>query len=118
MFFCWCGFLCGEGIRRRGCLGRSPAACVLLVYGLQLVRLLWVCLLLWWVVLLLWLLETFQGVGLLGLQLVDRGTGKTSARVPSIGRSPAALRALALFLYIRLHEYQTNHKAIKPFSSS
>lgn len=36
---------------------------MLLVYGLQLVRLLWVCLLLWWVVLLLWVPETFQGGG-------------------------------------------------------
>ena len=90
---------------------------MLLVYGLQLVRLL--CLLLvWWVVLLLWLPETFQGVGLLGLQLVDLGTGKTSARVPSIGRSPAALHALPLFLYIRSHEYQTNHKAVNPLPSS
>jgi hypothetical protein len=88
---------------------------VLLVYGLQLVRLL--CLL-WCVVLLLWVPETFQGVSLLGLQLVDLGTGQTSARVPSIGRSPAALRALALFLYIRLHEYQTNHKAVNPLPSS
>jgi hypothetical protein len=91
---------------------------VLLPYGLQLVRLLWVCLLLVWVVLLLWLPETFQGVGLLGLQLVDLGTGQTLARVPSIGRSPMALHALALFLYIRLHEYQTNHKALNPLSSS
>jgi hypothetical protein len=87
---------------------------VLLPYGLQLVRLL----LVWWVVLLLWLPETFQGVGLLGLQLVDLGTGQTSARVPSIGRSPAALHALPLFLYIRLHEYKANHKAINPLSSS
>lgn len=91
---------------------------MLLVYGLQLVRLLWVCLLLWWVVLLLWLLEAFQGVGLLGLQLVDRGTGKTSARVPSIGRSPTALRALALFLYIRLHEHKEHYQATNPLSSS
>jgi hypothetical protein len=90
---------------------------VLLLYGLQLVRLLWVCLLLWWVVLLLWVLETFQGVGLLGLQLLDRGTGKTSARVPSIGRSPTALHALALFLYIRLHEYKANPYTVNPLSN-
>jgi hypothetical protein len=56
-------------------------------------------------------------VGLLGLQLVDRGTGKTSARVPSIGRSPTALRALALFLYIRLHEYQTNPYTVNPLAN-
>ena len=80
---------------------------MLLVYGLQLVRLLLV-----WVVLLLWVPETFQGVGLLGLQLVDLGTGQTSARVPSIGRSPAALHALPLFLYIRLHEHKANHKTL------